>query len=116
MKYTHRSKIELVKFGLVLGVIFEIISPKTKIITVLFAIILGYIIGSKRDEVVSAQINEKEYRVKEISGNDITIEDKFGNKQVITVTDKKMKSEKFEINDIVFLDASNSIEQAYIKK
>ena len=78
------------------------------------------IIGSKKDQAVNDQVEEKGYTIKEINlkennGYSIVIEDKFGNKKEVLIPSGIMETELFSVGDVVYLDEDGMIEQVYDK-
>ena len=71
---------------------------------------------------IHKQIEEEGYTIKDIQKNEekeeyiITIVNRLGEKSMVTVPKGQMGEEKFEIEDVVFLDDDGLIEQAYDKE
>lgn len=84
--------------------------------------LIGLVFGSLKDEEVNKQIEEEGYAIKDIQKNEekeeyiITIVNRSGEKSMVTVPKGQMEEEKFEIEDVVFLDDDGLIEQAYDKE
>ena len=81
---------------------------------------IGSLLGARKDNVINRQIEEKGYAVQSIEEAEngeyvITIANKVGVEQVVTVPKGVMDEEAFSVGDIVFLDDDGLIEQAFDK-
>lgn len=108
-----------VAIGAAIGVIFDDIALNAAV-GMSIGLAVAMIIGSKKDEIVNKQVEEKGYTIKEITPRDnkeylIIIEDISGKTIEIVVPEGVMSEEAFTIGDIVFLDEDGMIEQAFDK-
>lgn len=84
-----------------------------------FGMLIGLGIGSAKDKIVRAQVEEKGYQIKSIEKNDIsdeycvTLTDKQENEHTVSVPSGTMETELFHVGDIVFMDEDGEIEQAF---
>ena len=80
---------------------------------------LGIVIGSRKDQAVNRQIEEKGYTVKTIeriedkNAYQIIVVSKAGEETVVNVPSGTMETELFEVGDVIFLDEDGDIEQAF---
>jgi len=105
--------------GTALGSVFENMAMGTSL-GLCIGMVIGLMIGAEKDRKANRQMEEKGYTVRDIRQNgaeySITIADKGGTEQVVTISKGEMEEESFEIGDVVFLDDDGSIEQAYDKE
>ena len=80
-------------------------------------LILGLILGSRKDKAVNEQLEKDGYTVKDIQTEGetykITIVSKSEEERVVSVSKAEQKEENFRIGDLVFRNEDGSIEQAY---
>ena len=82
---------------------------------------IGSLLGMLKDKEVNKQIEEKGYTVRSIEAAEngeyvITIGNKAGEEQAVTVPKGVMDEESFSVGDVVFLDDDGLIEQAFDKE
>ncbi len=111
-------------FGMSIGVSFGNLFDNTGIgisMGLCIGMLLGLLIGAQKDKEVNKQMEEQGYSIKEIvSISDkeyiVTIVNKLGEEQNISVSKGEMEEEEFVVGDIVFLDEDGMLEQVYDKE
>ena len=88
----------------------------------LFGMVIGLLIGAAKDREINNQIEGKGYTIKEIKKNEhdegyiITIVNKSGEENMVTIPKGQMEEEAFSKNDVVYLDEDGLLEQVYDKE
>ena len=110
-----------VAIGTALGSVFPNMAQGTSL-GLCMGMLIGLVFGSLKDQEVNKQVEEQGYTIKHIEKNEqkeeyiITIVNRVGAERVVLVPKSQMEEEKFEIDDVVFLDDDGLIEQVYDKE
>ena len=80
--------------------------------------LLGMAVGMAKDKKINEQIDTKGYTILEINQKDdiqdeyaVKIGDKDGQESIVVVSKNNMKTEKFEVGDVVYMNEDGGLEQ-----
>lgn len=124
MKKTNKYTILYMPTGMMLGIVFGMLTYGVMFdnigigmcLGISIGMCLGMGVGEAKDAKINKQLEEFGYTVKSVEktedGYDVILTDKNGGESAVPIVEKKLNKEKFKPGDLVYLHGSN-IEQAY---